>query len=145
MYNDINKVVFSGNVGRDIEVAVTKNGFPIGKFSMAVTRSYKKAGASEYEKETTWLNVSVLGKYANALEGKIKKGTYVVVEGRLEIREYEKDGEKKFFTGVICDNLRIVGNSSGGGKAASGNGPIQSEFDNAGSDNGDSVDADIPF
>lgn len=143
MYNDINKVVFSGNAGRDIEVAVTKNGFPIGKFSMAVTRSYKKSGATEYEKQTTWLNVSVLGKYANVLEGKIKKGTYVIVEGRLEIREYEKDGEKKFYTEVVCDNLRIVGSSSGGGKAASGGETIPSEFDNNGDDG--SGDETIPF
>jgi single-strand DNA-binding protein len=145
MFNDINKIVVSGNVGRDIEVKATKSGFMVGKFSLACSRSYKASrDATEYTKKTCWVNVTVLGKYAESLAKRIKKGLYVVVEGRLEIDVVESDGGKKSYTSVVCDNLRIV-DSKGSGSSNSGSRdePIESEFDSAISFG--SSDENIPF
>lgn len=104
----INCVVLGGVVGRDMEITATKNGKYIGKFSLAVTNGWGE------NKTTTWVNCLILGERANKLAQHITKGTKLVVNGRLDVRQYDKqDGTKGTSVDVIVNDFEFAG-----GKAA---------------------------
>lgn len=97
-----------GIVGRDMEVITTKNGKYIGKFSLAVTNGYGE------NRTTTWVNCIIPGERANKLAQHIVKGTKLVVMGRLDVRQYDKqDGTKGVSVNIIVNDLEFAG-----GKAA---------------------------
>ena len=87
-----------GNLGRDPEMRFTPGGTPVTKMSVATNRKYTGADG-QLVKETTWFNVSIFGKQAEACAQYLKKGSKVLVEGRLQgdkstggPRVWEKDG-----------------------------------------------------
>ena len=76
------KISIVGNVGRDPEMRFTPSGQAICNFSIAANRSYKSA-SGENVKETVWFRVSVWGKLAEVCNQYVKKGSLILVEGRL--------------------------------------------------------------
>ena len=91
---NMNKCQIAGNLTRDPEIKFTTNGKAIGKFSIAVNRSWEQDG--EKKKETTFLDVVVFGRSAEAMQGRIEKGSPVFVEGRIAVRSFEtKEGQKR--------------------------------------------------
>jgi single-strand DNA-binding protein len=76
------------------------------KFSVAVNEKYANGEAKEH---TEWFNVTVFDKQAEACGQYLAKGRQVYVEGRQRTSEYEKDGEKKFWTEVIADRVQFLG------------------------------------
>jgi single-strand DNA-binding protein len=75
-------VIIVGNLGRDPQMRYAPNGQPVTSFSVATSRQYTKADGTKV-KETTWFNVSAWGKSAESCNTYLKKGSKVVVEGRL--------------------------------------------------------------
>lgn len=139
MFDDINSITISGNVTRDMEVGKSKSGSTsIGKFSVATNRSIKKEDGS-YDKKATFFNVMAFGKYAETLARFVKKGVPIIVEGALDINNYEKDGEKKTWISIICKNCKIMKAGSGGGSASAS---PENLFDG---DSAGAEDADVPF
>lgn len=136
MFDDLNSITISGNVTRDIELKKSASGMSVGKFSVASNKSVKSGDS--YEKKATFFNVVVFGKYAETLAKFVKKGSPVVVTGSLDINNYEKDGEKKTWVSILCNNVRLFKGGSGGSSSATG------QDDLFGSDSGAS-DSDIPF
>jgi single-strand DNA-binding protein len=121
----VNKVMLLGRLGKDAETKFTASGISISKFTLATNRSTKDQASGEWKELTDWHNIAVwrTEHVANFL----LKGKQVYLEGRLETRNYEdKDGQKKYFTEVICDaqNLILLGGgpregaSEGGGEYA---------------------------
>lgn len=114
--SDINRVVLSGRVGQDAET-MDAGGSTLCKFSLAVSR-YTGPDTPE---ETTWVDINLWGNRAN-VGAFIKKGMLLLVEGRLQIRKVEKDGQTRYYTSVNADNVKLPdrGDKGEGGASSSG-------------------------
>lgn len=95
----INKVILIGNVGSDPEVRTFDNGGQVANISLATSENVKTKGG-DYEERTEWHRVSVFGKAANFVAGYVAKGDKLYVEGSLQTRSYEKDGETRYVTEI---------------------------------------------
>ncbi|EOO9527771.1 single-stranded DNA-binding protein [Escherichia coli] len=85
----VNSITLGGNVGNDLEVKYTQNGKAIGSFSLAVQQGYGD------NKRTMWVTCLIFGERAEKLAPHIRKGTKLVVNGRLDVRQYDRnDGTK---------------------------------------------------
>src|SRR5512146_6407 len=115
----VNKVILVGHLGRDAETKFTPSGVAVTKFSMATNRRWKDQQTGEWKEETDWHNV-VLWRSEN-LANYLVKGKQIYVEGRLQTRSYDdKDGQKRWITEVVADDVILVGSSrdeSMGGQA----------------------------
>ena len=116
----VNKVILIGRLGKDAETKFTTTGISISKFTLATNRNTKDQQSGEWKELTDWHNISVWK--TDNVASYLLKGTRIYVEGRLETRSYEdKEGQKKYFTEVICDaqNLMLLGGGGGRGDAPS--------------------------
>jgi single-strand DNA-binding protein len=112
----VNKVILLGHLGRDAETKFTPGGVSRSTFTVATNRRWKDQSSGEWKEETDWHNV-VLWRSEN-LANYLMKGKQVYVEGRLQTRSWDdKDGQKKYMTEVVADDLILLGGrgDSGGG------------------------------
>lgn len=124
MARSVNKVILVGNLGRDAETKFTPSGVPVSRFSVATSRRWKDQATGEWKEETDWTNVSVWRQ--ENLANYLTKGKQVYVEGRLQTRSYEdKDGQKRYATEVVAEDVILLG-GRGGGEGMGGGGD---EFD----------------
>lgn len=104
-----NKVQLIGNLGNDPEIVTLESGKKLAKFSIATNESYKN-NKGERVTDTQWHNVVAWGKTAEIIEQYVVKGKEVAVEGKLTTRSWEdKEGQKRFTTEVVCDELLLLG------------------------------------
>lgn len=108
----INKVMIFGNLTRDPELKSLPSGIQVCSFGVATNRVYKDREGKRVEK-TDYHNVVVFGRQAETSAQYLKKGASAYVEGRLETRSWEKDGEKQYRTEIIADRVQF-GPRSGG-------------------------------
>lgn len=113
----INKVMLFGNLTRDPEMRSLPSGMQVTNFSVATNRSYKDRDGNRQE-QTDFHNVVVFGRQAETVSQYLKKGSSAYVEGRLQTRSWDKDGQKQYRTEVIADRVQF-GPRPGG--AAQGN------------------------
>lgn len=106
----MNCVILKGNCGRDPQIREFENGSKIATFSLAVTeRGYKTKDGKEIPDRTDWLNIVARGGLAGICEKYVKKGSAIVVQGKIRNREYEVDGEKRTQTEIHIDELELLG------------------------------------
>ncbi|PKA83071.1 single-strand binding protein [Ulvibacter sp. MAR_2010_11] len=104
-----NKVQLIGNLGNDPEIITMDSGKKLAKFSIATNESYKNQ-QGERVTDTQWHNVVAWGKTAEIIENYVTKGKEVAVEGKLTHRSYEdKEGQKRYATEVVCNELLLLG------------------------------------
>jgi single-strand DNA-binding protein len=145
----MNKVILIGNLGRDPELKMTPSGQALARFSVATTETWKNP-QGEKQSKTEWHNIVVWGKQAEIAEKFLRKGKQVMIEGRIQYREYtDQAGVKKTACDIRCDNFVMLGRMDEGGvRPASG---AHSDFDEplppppAGGSGGGNYDDDIPF
>jgi single-strand DNA-binding protein len=107
----VNSIHILGNLGKDPEIRYSSGGTAVANFSVAVGEKKKVDG--EWQDHTEWFNVVLFGKTAETAGEWLKKGSGVYVSGRLQTRSYDgKDGEKRYITEVVGDNMRMVGGKS---------------------------------
>ena len=135
----LNKVMLIGNLGKDPEMRYTANGKAVTTFSLACSRTYS-ATDGERREETDWFDIVAWDKTAELCSQFLQKGRQAYVEGRLHTRSWEgQDGQKRYRTEVIAQNVLFLGSPGGGGGAARAD-----RFDDAGA--GPPVDPDdLPF
>lgn len=103
-----NKVQLIGRLGQDPEIVTFPSGDKIAKFSMAIDDSYKDKDGKKVER-TYWHNVVVRGGLVKVVEDFVSKGKEIAVEGKLTNRVWEdKDGNKRYFTEVVCNELLMM-------------------------------------
>lgn len=146
MPKSINKVILVGNLGKDAETRFIPSGAAVTNFSVATARRWKDQ-SGEWKEETDWHNVQIWK--AEKLAEYLRKGTTVYVEGRLKNRSYEdKDGQKRYVTDIIADDVILLG----GGKSDGGDGIVSRPRSSQGARSVESVarsleidDTDVPF
>jgi single-strand DNA-binding protein len=110
----LNKVQLIGNLGKDPEIRFTPEGKQVAKFSMAVNRTFKNKEGDSIE-DTQWFNIEAWTGLAKVVEEHLKKGDRIYIEGRLKTESYDKDGETKYFTKVVVQEMIMLGSSRNGG------------------------------
>jgi len=105
---NINIVTLGGNLTRDPEVRNTPGGVPVADLGLAINDSYKNK-AGELVKVTCFVDVQVWGKTAENCGQYLRKGSQIVVEGKLQLDEWEKDGQKRSKIRVRADRVHFVG------------------------------------
>ncbi|WP_373057666.1 single-stranded DNA-binding protein [Zunongwangia sp. H14] len=104
-----NKVQLIGHVGNNPEIVNLESGKKLAKFSIATNESYKNSKGEKIT-DTQWHNIVAWGKTAELVENYVPKGKEIGIEGKLTSRSYEdKDGQKKYITEVICNELLLIG------------------------------------
>ena len=123
----LNKVMLIGNVGRDPEVRYLDQGAgqpgqstKVATFTLATTDRYRDRNG-ELRENTEWHNIVVWRQLADVSEKFIRKGSQVYIEGHIRTRSYnDQQGQKKFMTEIVADNLQLLGRREGEGVPASG-------------------------
>ncbi len=111
----INKVILIGNLGRDPETRFLPSGSAVANISVATTDTWKDKTSGEKKEATEWHRVVFFGRLAEIVGEYLKKGSQVYVEGRLQTRKYEKDGQDHYSTEIIADTMKMLGSRSGMG------------------------------
>src|SRR3954467_8279650 len=113
----VNKVILVGNLGADPELKYTPSSRPLCNLRIATTDVFKDKAGQRQEK-TEWHRVTVWGDQAENCSKYLAKGRSVYIEGRLQTRSYDKEGQKHYATDVVADRVVFLG--SGGGGAGGG-------------------------
>ena len=106
------KVIILGQLGKDGEVRNFPNGGAVLSMSVATSENWQKDG--EWQSKTTWHSVKLFGKSVDYLAPKCTKGASVLVEGILNVDEYEKDGVKKYNTFIKANSVKVVSGKQDG-------------------------------
>jgi single-strand DNA-binding protein len=104
----LNKVQLIGNLGKDPEIRFVPDGKQITKFSMAVNRSYKNKTGESID-DTQWFNIEAWSGLAKVISEHLTQGDRVYIEGRLKTEKYDKNGETKYFTKVVAQQMIMLG------------------------------------
>ena len=111
----VNKVILVGNLGRDAELRYTPGGAPVATLNLATTEIWNDKGGQRQEK-TEWHRISIWGKTAESLQEYLVKGKQVLVEGRIQYRDWtDKDGVKRTTAEIRGDRVVLLGGGGGGG------------------------------
>ena len=115
MARGVNKVIIIGNCGGDPETRYLPNGNAVTNITLATTDNWKDKQTGQQQERTEWHRVVLFGKVAEIAGEYLRKGSQVYIEGRLQTREWEKDGVKRYTTEVVVDmqgTLQLLGGRS---------------------------------
>jgi single-strand DNA-binding protein len=110
----VNKIILLGNVGSDPEVKNVGES-KVSNFTFATSESWKDKQGNK-QTETQWHNIEAWGNLADICERYIKKGSKLYLEGMVKYKNYEKDGQKKYFTIVIANSIKMLGSKEQSGE-----------------------------
>jgi len=126
----INKVTLIGNLGQDVKLITFEGGNMIGTTSLATSKSWKDKTTGEKKEKTEWHKLVFRGKGAEIVEKYTSKGSKLYIEGEIQYREYEKDGEKKYITEISVNDFKFL--SQKDEKVGTVESPIDVELDEDG-------------
>lgn len=148
MARGINKVIIVGNLGNDPDTKYMPSGSAVTNLTVATNESWKDKASGEQKERTEWHKVAMFGRLAEISAEYLRKGSQVYIEGKLRTRKWQdKQGNDRYSTEIIADEMQMLGGRAGGGAPAMG-GPPQSSPPPQGSpapSGGDDFDDDIPF
>ncbi len=104
----INKVIISGNLTRDPEIRATASGMEVSSFGIAVNDGFYNKQTNQWEERPNFINCTMFGKRATALQPYLHKGSKVTIEGKLRWSQWEKDGQKYSKLEVIVDEIELM-------------------------------------
>ncbi len=116
----VNRVMLIGNLGKDPDVQHLEGNIAVAKFALATTETYKDR-SGKLVSQTEWHTVVLWRGLAELAQKYLRKGSLIYVEGRLRNRSWEdKDGNRKFATEVVGDNLIMLDKRTDGGPQGTG-------------------------
>ena len=146
--SSMNKVILIGRLGNDPELKYTPNGTAQAQISLATSEKWKDSDGNQKEK-TEWHRIVAWRRQAEFAGEWLKKGQLVSIEGKLQTRSWEQDGQKKYMTEIIADNITMLGSRAEGGGGSKAGGPPKDEDAPAAStettESIDDDDDDLPF
>lgn len=149
MARGVNKVIIVGNLGNDPDTKYMPSGSAVTNLSVATNESWKDKQTGEQKDRTEWHRVAMFGRLAEIAAEYLRKGSQVYIEGKLRTRKWQdQQGNDKYTTEIIADEMQMLGGRSGGGAPAMGGGsggpPPGPPSQGGGGSSGD-FDDDIPF
>ena len=122
-----NKVILIGNLTRDPELRYTPKGMAIAKIGLAVNRTWRNE-AGESKEEVTFVDVDAFGRQAETLAQYMKKGSPLMIEGRLKLDQWDdkQSGQKRSKLGVIVEGFQFLGGGNRGEGSAEAPAPRRS-------------------
>lgn len=112
----MNTVILSGRLTADLELRFIPSGSAVAQFNVAVSRKYKHN--DEWKEETSFIGVSVFGKQAETVAQYFKKGSPILINGRLKQESWEKDGKKHSKTVVVMEGFEFMSQKNDGAPAS---------------------------
>ena len=109
----VNKAILVGRLGRDPEIRNTNSGTSVCNLRVA-TDERRKDRDGNWTDHTEWHSVTVFGRTADNAARFLSKGRQVYIEGRIQTRQYEKDGQTRYSTEVVADVLNFLGGKGDG-------------------------------
>ncbi len=109
-----NKVILIGNLTKDPELRYTPQGTPVASFRLAVNYKYKQS--DDMKQETTFIDIVIFGKQAESCSQYLHKGSSALVEGRLQERRWESEGQQRSKFEVVAQSVKFLSSKKGGGQ-----------------------------
>ena len=125
MARGVNKVILVGTCGQDPEVRYLPNGNAVTNLSLATSEQWTDKQTGQKVEKTEWHRVSMFGKVAEIAGEYLRKGSQVYIEGKLQTREWEKDGIKRYTTEIVVDmqgTMQLLGGRPKGDQQNQGGG-----------------------
>jgi single-strand DNA-binding protein len=163
MARGVNKVILVGNLGADPETRSMPSGMTVTNIRIATSESWKDKASGAQQERTEWHSIALFGRLGEIAAEYLRKGSQVFVEGKLRTRKWQdKQGNDRFTTEIIADNMQMLGGRGGGaggtagaggaggaerGGAAGGPPPARDDYDQspAPASGKEEFDDDIPF
>lgn len=101
----MNRIIIKGRIAREIEIRQTQTGKSVGSFSVAVDKGFGENKSADFFRVQAW------EKTADFVAKYFSKGKEILIEGRMESREYEKDGQKNLVWELIAERVEFCGGS----------------------------------
>src|SRR4051794_7694409 len=143
MAANINRVVLVGNLTKDPELRHTGGGTPVCSLRIAVN-GRKRDESGQWADKPNYFSVSVFGNQAESCAQYLAKGRPVAIDGRLDWREWEKDGVKREAVEIVADSVQFLG-GRGDGEGGGGGNQFVPAGASEGADFPAATDDDIPF
>lgn len=113
-----NRVILVGNLTRDVDVKYLQSGTAVTEIGLAVNDRVKKN--NEWVDETTFVDITLWGRTAEIASEYLSKGSSVLIEGRLKLDSWEKDGKKNYKLRVVGERMQMLGGKGGGAGGGGG-------------------------
>ena len=144
MPRGINKVILVGNLGADPETRYMPSGSAVTNLSVATSEQWKDKQSGEQKERTEWHKVAMFNRLAEIAAEYLRKGSQVYIEGKLRTRKWQdRDGNDRWTTEIIADEMQMLGGRGGGGSAPMSSGSGKSSAPPQ--PPADEFDDDIPF
>jgi single-strand DNA-binding protein len=160
MARGVNKVILVGNLGADPETRSMPSGMTVTNIRIATSESWKDKASGAQQERTEWHSIALFGRLGEIAAEYLRKGSQVFVEGKLRTRKWQdKQGNDRFTTEIVADNMQMLGGRAGAGGGGGGAGamggergggtsaPPRDDYDQAPAPAGgkEDFDDDIPF
>ena len=159
MARGVNKVILVGNLGADPETRSMPSGMTVTNIRIATSESWKDKASGAQQERTEWHSIALFGRLGEIAAEYLRKGSQVFVEGKLRTRKWQdKQGNDRFTTEIIADNMQMLGARGGGGGMGGGgmgggadrggtSAPPREDYDQSPAPAGgkEDFDDDIPF
>lgn len=120
MSANFNRVILAGNLTRDPELSYTASNMPVCKFGMAVNRRWRDRDGNQKD-EVCYVDLTAWGKQGEVIKQYMAKGRGILVEGRLQYRQWtDKEGKNRSKLDVVVENFTFLGDRQGGGGGGGG-------------------------
>jgi single-strand DNA-binding protein len=123
-----NRVVLVGNMTRDVDLRHLQSGMAVTDIGLAVNHRYKNQ-QGEWVDEATFVDVTLWGRSAEIASEYTSKGSQILIEGRLKLDTWEKEGQKHSKLKVVGERLVLLGSRGGGGGGGGGRGQSNPSYD----------------
>ena len=132
MARGVNKVILVGNLGADPETRSMPSGMTVTNIRIATSESWKDKASGAQQERTEWHSIALFGRLGEIAAEYLRKGSQVFVEGKIRTRKWQdKQGNDRYTTEIIADNMQMLGARGGGGGGGGGAAPSERGGTNA--------------
>lgn len=117
MARGVNKVILLGNLGADPETRSLPSGDPVTNVNLATSEQWKDRESGEQRERTEWHRLVFFKRLAEIAGQYLSKGSKIYVEGKLQTRKWEKDGQTHYSTEIVVSDLQMLDTAPPGGSA----------------------------
>ena len=141
----INKVILVGNLGQDPEVKYTAGGAAVTTLSLATSESWKDKDTGSDQEKTEWHRVVLWRRLAEIAGEYLKKGSKVYIEGQLQTRKWEQDGQTRYTTEVVGRDMQFLDSRGSSSSDSSSYDDVNQDMSSQNLPDSGITDDDIPF